>query len=102
MNESTREKHLVELKYKQKVYLQSLYDEKGGLKKNTSGEVLPLCGLFPLYSEEYKRYHLLAYQRITGLNPADTLGYMVTRLNWNGYEFQTIDVSTSIMPLSNN
>ena len=98
-NELTKEKHLIDLKYKQKVYLKSIYDENGTLKEGTSGEIHAIRDMLPVYSEEFKRFQLLAYQRITGLNNTDTLGYLVTRLNWNGFEFHPIDVYTTVMPL---
>lgn len=97
-NVQTQEKHLIDLKYKPKVYLTSLYDADGNLKKSVSGEILPAEKLQPVYSDYYMRYHLLAFQKITGLHHTDILGFLITRLNWNGFEFRVIDVSTTILP----
>lgn len=97
-NVQTQEKHIIDLKYKPKVYISSLYDENGNLKKNVSGEILPIGELHPVYSDYQMRYQLLAFQKIAGINHLDILGFLITRLNWNGYEFQTVDVSTAILP----
>ena len=95
---ATGEKHLIDLQYKPKKYLSGIYDVQARLMRPVEGAVMPLTGLHPVYSESYQRQQLLAYQRIMGLNDADTLGYLVSRLNWNGREFQVIDTYTTLSP----
>jgi hypothetical protein len=98
INTVTGEKHLIDLQKKPKALLSGLYDGAGRLIQPGEGKVSPLSGLYPVYDDAQKRCQLLAYQRITGLYPEDTLGFMVSRLAWNGREFAVTDTYTAPSP----
>jgi len=100
-NINTGEKHLIDLIYKPKEYLTSLYEASGNLKKSVSGEILPAHELQPVYSDYFKRYQLTAYQKITGVSHHDIIGFLITRLNWNGNEFAPVDICTALLPYKN-
>lgn len=79
---------ILDISYKGYDYLSRYYDENGKLKQSATGEVLPLGGLFPIVTnEKTNSFDLLAVQRIIGNSNADTLGYLVNLLRWNGKSF---------------
>lgn len=81
------QRYIIDISTKDFAYLHEIYDLTGLLKKPISGFVNPLSGLFPIDFGSKKVYQLLAYQRIAGRYNADSLGYVLNTLKWNGTRF---------------
>lgn len=91
----------LDISFKGYDYLSKYYDENGKLKQPASGEVLPLGGLLPIMTDEKNNnFDLLAIQRVIGAVNADTLGYVVNLLSWNGRAF-TVQRMVSAMDAIN-
>lgn len=96
IEESDKERYIINLEYKGEKYLSEIYNEDGTLKESISGWVNPLGGLYPIDFNRDGVYELYAQQRIAGRYNADGLGYVQTSLKWNGNSFvpffQTVGV----------
>lgn len=88
--------YLIDIQLKGKEYLSDLYHPNGTLKKPVQGEVTALSGAFPIDWNRDGRYELLAIQRTIGLYNADTLGYVMNFLRWDGSKFTTYNQWFSI------
>ncbi|MGM0867572.1 MAG: VCBS repeat-containing protein [Bacillota bacterium] len=84
---SLKEMYILDLTYKGKEYLSEIYSQNGILKAPIIGWVNPLSGLYPVDFNRDGTYELEAYQRIAGRYNADSLGFVVTVLKWNGQVF---------------
>lgn len=82
-----REEYILNLTYKGNEYLSEIYNPNGILKEPIVSWVNPLSGLYPVDFNRDSTYELVAYQRIAGRYNADTLGYVLTVLKWNGHVF---------------
>ena len=82
---------IIDISSKGNNYLSQLYDKEGKLKKPLKGLMSPLIELSPIVSDKDVIYNLHAVQRVIGYYNADTLGMMVSPLQWNGSEFAVID-----------
>lgn len=82
VNDESKRNFTIDLRNKDKNYLDSLYTENGSLKQQTKGNVSPLNAVFPFYNATENRYDLIAYQRITGLFSADSYGYLINHLRF--------------------
>lgn len=92
---------ILDISFKGYDYLSKFYDENGKLKQAATGEVLPLGGLFPIaVNEKTNSFDLLSVQRVIGASNADTLGYVVNLLTWNGRAF-AIQRMVSVMDSTN-
>jgi len=68
-------------------YLSQLYDANGKLRKPVQGDANGVSGFYPVDMDRDGRYEIQAYQRITGLYNADSLGYVIDSLQWDGNRF---------------
>lgn len=80
-------KYIIDLSTRGDDYLNEIYDKSGKLKNPISGFVNPLSGLYPVDFDSNNVYELLAYQKIAGRYNADSLGYVMNTLKWNGTRF---------------
>lgn len=80
-------KYIIDLTTKGFQYLNEIYYKNGKLKKPIEGFVNPLSGLYPVDFDSNDIYELLAYEKIAGRYNADSLGYILNTLAWNGNEF---------------
>lgn len=80
-------KYIIDISNRSEEYLREIYDENGKLKKPINGFVNPLSGLYPVDFDSDNVYELLAYQKIAGRYNADSLGYVLNTLKWNGSMF---------------
>lgn len=80
-------KYVIDLTYKGADYLGEIYDANGRLKSPITGFVNPLSGLYPVDFDSDGVYELLAYQKIAGRYNADSLGYVMNTLKWQGNRF---------------
>ena len=75
--------YLLNLSTRKNVYVDSgIYSKNGKLLNNTEGGVLGLGALFPYIKDYNGVFELHAYQRIIGINNADTLGSVNSYLKW--------------------
>ena len=61
------------------------------------GFVDPLSGLYPIDFDGDGQSSLLAWQRIAGLYNADSLGYFLNTLDWQGGTFVLTDQMVGIL-----
>ncbi|MBT2758032.1 VCBS repeat-containing protein [Mesobacillus foraminis] len=88
INQKQREKYVVDLTIKGKNYLNDIYNDNGVLKGPIEGWVNPLSGLYPVDFNRDGTYELESYQRIAGRYNADSLGFVLNVLKWNGQVFR--------------
>lgn len=89
---------IIDLSYKSYDYLAEYYDANGKLIQPVEGEVLPLSTLTPIVNNEGSNsYDLVALQRIIGTTNSDTLGYIENMISWNGLNFNSIRMFTSLL-----
>ncbi|WAA12707.1 VCBS repeat-containing protein [Fervidibacillus halotolerans] len=81
------ETYLIDLTLRDESYLNEIYDSNGNLKQPIQGFVNPLSGLYPVDFDSNRVYELLAYQKIAGRYNADTIGFVLNTLGWNGKRF---------------
>lgn len=82
-----RQSYIIDISARGSEYLNEIYDANGKLKAPISGFVNPLSGLYPVDFDSNGVYELLAYQRIAGRYNADSLGYVLNTLKWQGNRF---------------
>lgn len=68
-------------------YLLQIYDESGKLKKPVQGMADGVSGFYPVDMERDGVYEIQAYQKISGLYHADSFGYVINTLKWDGQKF---------------
>lgn len=88
--------YFIDLTCKGKEYLKEIYNEKGRLKKDINGWVLPLGGLFPVDVKDDGVLELLAIQRIAGRYSADGIGEVNTMLKYENGKFEIFNRDLSI------
>lgn len=96
VSKKNQTKYLIDLTLKGPEYLNEIYDRNGKLKQPISGWVDPISGLYPIDYNSDGVYDLLAYQQIAGRYHADSLGYVVTQLKWNGHQFALANQQVAI------
>jgi hypothetical protein len=84
---ATGQTYLIDISGRGADYLTPLYDESGILKAPIQGDVNGVSGFYPVDMEQNGVYEIQAYQRITGLYNADSLGYVINTLQWDGQRF---------------
>jgi hypothetical protein len=87
ISKENNEKYIIDISTRGADYLNEIYDQGGKLKTPINGFVNPLSGLYPVDFDSNKVYELLAYQKIAGRYNADSLGYILNTLKWNGNMF---------------
>ncbi|MCI3921071.1 VCBS repeat-containing protein [Paenibacillus sp. TRM 82003] len=84
---ATKTEYLVDISGRGADYLSQLYDANGKLLQPVQGNANGVSGFYPVDMERDGVYEIQAYQRITGLYNADSLGYVINTLQWNGSRF---------------
>lgn len=84
---STAQTYIIDISGRSTEYLSSIYASNGKLKAPIQGNADGVSGFYPVDMERDGVYEIQAYQRITGLYHADSLGYMINTLQWNGLQF---------------
>ncbi|WP_175614943.1 VCBS repeat-containing protein [Piscibacillus halophilus] len=88
VSKNNQQQYLIDISIsRDQEYLNEIYNSNGQLKSPISGWVNPLSGLYPVDFDSNGVYELLAYQRIAGRYNADSLGYVLNTLSWNGDRF---------------
>lgn len=68
-------------------YLSQIYHENGTLKKPITGMADGVSGFYPVDMDRDGVYEIQAYQKISGLYHADSFGYVINTLQWDGQKF---------------
>ena len=68
-------------------YLAQIYNENGTLKKPITGMVDGVSGFYPVDMDHDGVYEIQAYQKVSGLYHADSFGYVINTLQWDGQKF---------------
>lgn len=84
---ATKTDFIIDISGRDTDYLSQLYDAKGKLIKPVSGSYNGVSGFYPVDMDRDGVYEIQAYQRITGLYNADSLGYIINTLQWDGRQF---------------
>ncbi|WP_202914465.1 VCBS repeat-containing protein [Paenibacillus antri] len=84
---ATKTDYLIDISGRGANYLSQLYDANGKLIKPVQGDANAVSGFYPVDMDRDGRYEIQAYQRITGLYNADSFGYVINTLQWDGKQF---------------
>jgi len=84
---ATGQSYLIDISDRGADYLSPIYDENGMLKKPIQGMADGVSGFYPVDMERDGVYEIQAYQKISGLYHADSFGYIINSLKWDGQKF---------------
>lgn len=84
---STGQKFLIAINDRGADYLSQIYHPNGKLIKPITGMADGVSGFYPVDMDRNGVYEIQAYQKISGLYHADSLGYVINTLQWNGQKF---------------
>ncbi|TFB14646.1 VCBS repeat-containing protein [Filobacillus milosensis] len=101
VSEENNERYIIDISTRGFDYLNEIYDSNGRLIYPISGWVNPLSGLYPVDFNMDGVYELLIYQRIAGQYNADSLGYVLNTLQWNGENFELVNQYVAIFGTEN-
>lgn len=90
-------KYSIDISRKDKDYLNSIYNNKGILKKKIIGKVLPISGVSPIDLRRSDILDILLVQKVIGINEKDIIGVMNNILNFETTEFKKIESFVSIL-----
>lgn len=68
-------------------YLSQIYHEDGTLKEPTYGMADGISGFYPVDMDRDGIYEVQAFQQMSGLYHADSFGYIINTLKWDGRKF---------------
>lgn len=83
----TSQHYLIDISNRGSEYVSQIYNSDGTLKKPTQGWADGLSGFYPVDIDRNGVYEIQAYQQLSGLYHADSLGYIVNTLQWDGQSF---------------
>ena len=84
---ATKQTFLIDISERSADYLSQIYEEDGTLKKPVQGMADGVSGFYPVDMDRDGVYEIQAYQKISGLYHADSFGYVINTLQWNGQKF---------------
>lgn len=84
---ATKQSYLIDLSERGSDYLSEIYDKNGRLKKPIEGMSDGVSGFYPVDMDRDGVYEIQAYQKISGLYHADSFGYIINTLQWDGQKF---------------
>ena len=68
-------------------YLSQIYNQNGTLKEPITGLADGVSGFYPVDMDQDGVFEIQAYQKISGLYHADSFGYVINTLQWDGQKF---------------
>lgn len=84
---ATGQSYLIDISGRGEDYLSQIYNGDGTLKQPIQGWADGVSGFYPVDIDRDGMYEVQAYQQLSGLYHADSLGYMVNTLRWDGIKF---------------
>ena len=95
---ATNNTFLIDISGRGADYLSQIYDNNGMLKAPIQGFADGVSGFYPVDMDRDGRYEIQAYQQISGLYHADSLGYVINTLQWDGRQFAIWQQWLAIFP----
>jgi len=83
----TGQAFLLTIRHRGEDYLSQIYDEDETLRGPVAGMFDGVSGFYPVDMDYDGVYEIQAYQQISGLYHADSFGYIVNTLRWDGEKF---------------
>jgi hypothetical protein len=87
---ATGQTYLIDISGRGTDYLSQIYNTDGTLIKPIQGWADGVSGFYPVDIDRNGVYEIQAYQQLSGLYHADSLGYMVNTLQWDGHKFSIL------------
>lgn len=84
---ATRQSFLIDISERDTDYLSQIYYINGKLKKPIEGMADGVSGFYPVDMDRDGVNEIQAYQMISGLYHADSFGYIINTLKWDGEKF---------------
>jgi len=84
---ATGQTYLIDISGRGSEYLSQIYNADGTLKEPIQGWADGVSGFYPVDIDRNGVYEVRAYQQLSGLYHADSLGYVINTLQWNGSKF---------------
>lgn len=84
VSQATGESYIIDISERGATYLSQIYHENGTLKKPVQGMADGVSGFYPVDMDRDGVYEIQAYQKISGLFHADSFGYIINTLQWDG------------------
>lgn len=84
---ATGQTFLIDISGRGNDYLSQIYNSDGTLKNPVEGWADGVSGFYPVDIDRNGVYEIRAYQQLSGLYHADSLGYVVNTLQWDGNQF---------------
>ncbi|MGG7143831.1 hypothetical protein ACQPVP_10230 [Clostridium nigeriense] len=97
INNKNNEKYRIDIRNKEKKYIDEKYNENGNLKKILIGDVLSMHDIASVRNKNEEMFDLLIKQRIIGENINDILGEIITVLRFDDMSFEDVDTIISIV-----
>lgn len=84
---ATNQSFLIAISDRSAEYLAQIYHEDGTLIEPVEGMADGVSGFYPVDMDRDGVYEIQAYQKISGLYHADSFGYIINTLQWDGEKF---------------
>lgn len=84
---ATGKSYLLDISDRGAEYLSQIYYQNGKLKHQVQGMADGVSGFYPVDLDRDGVYEIQAYQMISGLYHADSFGYIINTLKWDGEKF---------------
>ena len=84
---ATGQSFLIAINGRDADYLSQIYNEDGTLKKPITGMADGVSGFYPVDIDRDGVFEIQAYQKISGVYHADSFGYVINTLQWDGQKF---------------
>ena len=84
---ATSKSYLLDISGRGAEYLSQIYYQNGKLKQPVTGMADGVSGFYPVDLDRDGVYEIQAYQQISGLYHADSFGYIINTLKWDGQKF---------------
>lgn len=94
--------YLIDISGRDAEYLSQIYNADGTLKKPIQGWADGVSGFYPVDIDRNGVCEVRAYQQLSGLYHADSLGYMVNTFQWDGNKFAILQQWLAIFGSSKN
>ena len=98
---ATGQTYLIDISGRGSEYLSQIYNADGTLKEPIQGWADGVSGFYPVDIDRNGVYEVRAYQQLSGLYHADSLGYVVNTLQWDGSKFGILQQWVAIFGSSN-
>lgn len=84
---ATNQSFLIDISNRGMAYLSEIYNKDGTLKEPVQGMADGVSGFYSVDMERDGVYEIQAYQKVSGLYHADSFGYIINTLKWDGQKF---------------